>query len=119
MKRKAYRLYDIFLDGSFEWLASGNALEVIDSASANRIAAWCFGVTVGEHATYITAVCEFRYEGYSKLIVATAVPSNNTALLCLFDIETSLVTKVVEIPHRVSYVTFIEWLSLIICNVVF
>ena len=94
----------VFSDGRYIWLAKGNLLEVIGTKTGQRSAAWCFGVSIGEHETLITSVCEYEFENSLKLIVATNTSESNASLLSLFDISTSTIIKVIETPYKVGTV---------------
>ena len=105
------------------WITRGSALEVFNTASGERRAAFCFGAAIKEPNASISAVAEYHiadliqndggcpaYRTDSMLLVGVSTAHNNSGMLCLFDIKTSSVIKAIDLPHTVSE-KFIKFMS--------
>ncbi|XP_052102837.1 protein ELYS-like isoform X2 [Mytilus californianus] len=90
-------------DGKFLWLVRGPVIEVLDSTSRRRLAAWAFGVTIKDTHSYITCVKEYCYGNSPKLLVGVC-NAQQTSMLCVLDLQSSRLSKVIEIPHKINSV---------------
>ena len=81
-------------DGSFGWVAKGTALEVFSLHDAQRLAAWHFE----EGSCVINDITEFGKDRTArKLVIGTS-----SGLICLFDVNVSVVVKVVRLSFSAS-----------------
>ncbi|VDI54368.1 Hypothetical predicted protein [Mytilus galloprovincialis] len=90
-------------DGKFLWLVRGPVIEVLDSTSRRRLAAWAFGVTIKDTHSYITCVKEYCYGNSPKLLVGVC-NAQQTSMLGVLDLQSSRLSKVIEIPHKINSV---------------
>lgn len=91
-------------DGSFGWVAKGAALEVFSLRTAERLAAWHFGVATHEASCTINSVCEFgKGPETRQLIVGTS-----SGLVCLFDVNVSAVLRVIRLSFNVSWIAVVN-----------
>ncbi|XP_064642421.1 protein ELYS-like isoform X2 [Lineus longissimus] len=89
-------------DGSFSWITRGASLEVVNSSTSERIAAWSFGSVIKDTKTTIMCVVEYEYDGVPHLLVG--LDTSNNGMICIFDIKTSKIVKAIEIPEKVTCV---------------
>ena len=68
------------------------------------MSAWTFGAALRDQDTCITATAELNYEGSLQLLVATRTASNTTGLLCVLDVQRSIIVKAIELPYKVTAV---------------
>ncbi|KAK3603515.1 hypothetical protein CHS0354_030374 [Potamilus streckersoni] len=88
-------------DGNIFWIVKGPILEVIESQSRNRLAAWKFGHVLGDQHTNITCVKEFLVDGKLHLLVGVCNVSKQ-GILCLFHVNSSRVVKAIEVPYQIT-----------------
>ncbi|KAL3861435.1 hypothetical protein ACJMK2_007469 [Sinanodonta woodiana] len=88
-------------DGNIFWIVKGPILEVLESQSRNRLAAWKFGHVLGDQHTNITCVKEFVVDGKLHLLVGVCNVSQQ-GILCLFHVNSSRVVKAIEVPYQIT-----------------
>ena len=95
-----------FHGGKLSWLARGACLEVVNTITGFRRAAWRFGWNEnGARSVCITSVAEFPMEDGMKLVVGLKNTSGALpGMVCLFDPFVSRVIKAIEIPYPVTVV---------------
>ena len=96
----------VFHGGKLSWLARGSSLEVVNTDTGFRRAAWRFGwTTSGSRPVCITSVTECLMEDSVKLVVGLKDSSSSSpGMICLFDPFLSRVIKAIEIPYPVTVV---------------
>ncbi|XP_074654588.1 protein ELYS-like [Tubulanus polymorphus] len=94
-------------DGKFSWFHCGSNLEVVDTFTGERLAAWSFGACLHDKKATITVVTEYRCPGSRKLLVGVMY-TNQTSMLCVFNINRSKVTKAVVMPQMVTTIEHIS-----------
>ena len=90
-----------FTDGKLIWLTRGPVIEILNSSTRRCLASWVFGVALKDTHSYITCVKEYCYGNRQTLLVGVCNASQSS-MVCVLDLLTSRVTKVIEIPHKVS-----------------
>lgn len=93
-----------FANGKLAWLARGSALEVVDTKTGQRSAAWRFGWSLKQkHSVTITSVVAFPMGQTHRLVVGLKDLSGSLpGMVCLFDPSVSRVIKAVVIPYPVT-----------------
>ncbi|XP_033874236.3 protein ELYS-like [Acipenser ruthenus] len=81
------------------WLACGPQLEVVSSATGERLSAYRFS-SVGENPPNILAAKEFCWLKRTGLLVG--LEETEGSMLCLYDLGISRVVKAVVLPGRVT-----------------
>lgn len=93
-----------FNNGKLAWLARGSSLEVVNTKSGLREAAWRFGWSSKEkRAVTISAVAAFPMGDRDRLVVGLKDLSGGLpGMVCLFDPYVSRVIKAVVVPYPVT-----------------
>ncbi|WAR15663.1 ELYS-like protein [Mya arenaria] len=100
-------------DGRNCWGVRGCHLEVLDTSTGDRKAAWQFGKLTGDAHTRVTCVKEMCPHvgaiggGALKLLVGVC-DASPTGLLCLFDVASAKVVKAIEVPYPVTEVEVVS-----------
>ena len=99
------------VDGSCCWVVHGSHVEVLDTRTGARRAAWQFGKVTEDAHTRVTCVQELcppsgaglaGVGGAGLQLLVGVCNSSPHGLLCVLDVPTAKVTKAVEIPYPVS-----------------
>ena len=88
-----------FEDGRHAWVARGGALEVVSTATGQRIAAWCFGAITRDTHTVITCITETRnHVDKTPCLLVGLQTGAHSGMLCLFELKGSKLLKAIDIP---------------------
>ncbi|KAK4321740.1 hypothetical protein Pmani_007480 [Petrolisthes manimaculis] len=97
-------------DGQLAWRAVGPTVEIIETSTGSRKAAWTFGVILHNSAAKVTSVCGVGQGSVSHVIVGVdlgddAKPQGLVALLSLYS---SRLTRAFHFTHKVTSVVMVS-----------
>ncbi|XP_014661686.1 PREDICTED: protein ELYS-like [Priapulus caudatus] len=103
-KQDAALLGGLFEDGGLAWVARGGSLEVIDTVSGLRQAAWQFGTILNDDGVAVTCVSDYQVTAHCSILLVGLDMSGRAGMLCLFDPVTSTVRKAIAVKDPVTCV---------------
>ncbi|KAK3879519.1 hypothetical protein Pcinc_015928 [Petrolisthes cinctipes] len=97
-------------DGQLAWRAVGPTVEIIETSTGSRKAAWTFGVILHNSAAKVTSVCGVGQGSVSHVVVGVdlgddAKPQGLVALLSLYS---SRLTRAFHFTHKVTSVVMVS-----------
>lgn len=90
-------------DGLWAWVARDSMLEVFSTRTQERCSSWCFGAVLKNAAFTISAITELCSPliSYPCLLIGVDTKADG-GLLCMFNVKTSKVAKVIQLPYKIT-----------------